>query len=128
MKGIASKQAKLARRHAKIRARVSGTPERPRLCVYKSNRFLEAQLIDDLKGATIVFGSTKEYAGKSTKGKKSAKSEITKLAGAVKLGGDIASRAKAKGIETIVFDRGGFRYAGRIAAFADAARKGGLVF
>ena len=128
MKGIASKQAKISRRHAKIRARISGTAERPRLCVYKSNRFLEAQLIDDLKGATIVSASTKEYAGKSAKGKKSAKSTVTKLEGAVKLGGDIASRAKAKGIEKIVFDRGGFRYAGRIAAFADAARKGGLIF
>ena len=120
MKGIAQKQNKLTRRHHKIRARLSGTAERPRLCVYKSNRYLEAQVIDDEAHTTLVFGNTKEFM----KGKKAgSKGEL-----AVKLGEEIAARAKQKGIEQVVFDRGGFRYAGRISAFADAARKGGLVF
>ena len=125
MKGIASKKDKLTRRHAKIRARVSGTPARPRLCVFKSNRYLEAQLVDDLAGNTLVSGSTKEYAAK---GAKTKKADVKKMDGAVKLGGEIAQRAKAKGITKVVFDRGGFRYSGRIAAFADAARAGGLEF
>ena len=120
MKGVAQKQAKLTRRHNKIRARVSGTADRPRLSVYKSNRFLEAQLIDDTKANTICSGSTKEY----TKAKKGG----TKVENAIKLGEELASRAKAKGVTSVVFDRGGFRYTGRVAAFADAARKAGLTF
>ena len=95
------------RRHNRIRAKVKGTPERPRLAVYKSNRYLEAQLIDDSKGHTIL----------------SAKMDDAK-----KLGSDIAKRAKEKGIETVVFDRGGFRYTGSIAILADAAREGGVKF
>ena len=95
------------RRHARIRAKVKGTAERPRLCVYKSNRYMEAQLIDDTKGNTLIAG---------------------KMDDAGKLGEDIAKRAKAAGIAKVVFDRGGFRYAGRVAALADAARKGGLEF
>ncbi len=97
----------LTRRHNRIRAKVQGTPERPRLCVYKSNRFLEAQVIDDTKGVTLVAG---------------------KMDDAVKLGLHIASRAKAAGISKVVFDRGGFRYTGSIAALAAAAREGGLEF
>ena len=130
MKGIKAKQNKLNRRHGKIRARISGTMERPRLSVYKSNRYLEAQLIDDLKGVTLASASTREYVGKLTKGAKGKgkKADGTKLDASVKLGVELASRAKAKGIEKVVFDRGGFRYTGRIAAFAEAVRKGGLTF
>jgi large subunit ribosomal protein L18 len=95
------------RRHARIRAKVKGTAERPRLCVYKSNRYMEAQVIDDAAGKTLFAG---------------------KMADADKLGTDIAKRATAAGITKVVFDRGGFRYIGKIAVLADAARKGGLQF
>lgn len=95
------------RRHNRIRAKVKGTPERPRLCVYRSNRYIEAQLIDDVAGKTLLSG---------------------KMDDAVKLGGDIAKRAKEKGVTKVVFDRGGFRYTGRVAALAQAARAGGLQF
>ena len=117
MKGIAIKQEKLTRRHGKIRARISGTAVRPRLSVYKSNKYLLAQLIDDEKGGTIIAGTTKDFA------KKGNKVDTAKL-----LGADLAKRAIAAGIEAVVFDRGGFRYTGRIEALADAARAGGLKF
>ena len=94
-------------RHKSIRAKVSGTAARPRLCVYKSNRYMEAQLIDDDAGKTLLSA---------------------KMDDAVKLGDDIAVRAKAAGITAVVFDRGGFRYTGQVAALAEAARKGGLIF
>ena len=95
------------RRHNRIRAKVKGTALRPRLCVYKSNRYLEAQVIDDTKGQTLA----------------AVKMDDAKAAGA-----EIAKAAKAKGIEAVVFDRGGFRYTGAIATLADAAREGGLKF
>lgn len=95
------------RRHNRIRAKVKGTSERPRLSVYRSNRFIEAQLIDDVAGKTLLSA---------------------KMDDAAKLGEDIAKRAKAAGVSKVVFDRGGFRYAGRVAALAEAARKGGLEF
>lgn len=95
------------RRHNRIRAKVKGTTERPRLAVYKSNRYMEAQLIDDTLGRTIVSG---------------------KMDDVEKLGAEIAKKAKAAGITKVVFDRGGFRYTGRVANLAEAARKGGLEF
>lgn len=95
------------RRHNRIRAKVKGTPERPRLCVYKSNRYMEAQIIDDVHGRTLVAG---------------------KMDDAQKLGVELAKKAKAAGITKVVFDRGGFRYTGRVASLADAARSGGLEF
>lgn len=95
------------RRHKRIRAKVTGTQERPRLCVYKSNRYLEAQVIDDAAGKTLAAG---------------------KMADAQKLGAEIAKRAKAAGVERVVFDRGGFRYTGSIQKLADAARAEGLKF
>ena len=95
------------RRHNRIRAKVKGTAARPRLAVYRSNRFVEAQVIDDDAGKTLV----------------SAKMDDAKA-----LGTDIAKRAKAAGITAVVFDRGGFRYAGRVARVAEAAREGGLKF
>lgn len=104
------------RRHNRIRAKVKGSPERPRLAVYKSNRYLHAQVIDDVAGKTIVAGSTKEM-GKDKK-----------MDAAKKLGTELAKRAKAAGITKVVFDRGGFRYTGRVAMLAEAARAGGLEF
>ncbi|MBC7836872.1 50S ribosomal protein L18 [Acetobacteraceae bacterium] len=105
------------RRHARIRARVIGSAERPRLSVYKSNRYLHAQIVDDAAGKTLLAGSTKDVAAKDKK-----------MDAAKKLGLDLAKRAKAAGIEKVVFDRGGFRYTGRIATLATAAREGGLQF
>ena len=95
------------RRHNRIRAKVRGTAERPRLAVYKSNRYLEAQLVDDSKGVTLVSA---------------------KMDDAVKLGAEIAKRAKEKGVTKVVFDRGGFSYTGSVAALAASARQGGLEF
>ncbi|MDB5225272.1 MAG: ribosomal protein [Candidatus Adlerbacteria bacterium] len=103
------------RRHNRIRAKLSGTVERPRLAVYKSNRYLHAQIIDDAAGKTLVAGSTKEVGGK-------------KMDAAKKLGANLAKAAKAAGIDAVVFDRGGFRYTGRVAMLAEAAREGGLKF
>lgn len=94
-------------RHKRIRAKVQGTPERPRLAVYKSNRYFEAQLIDDVKGHTLAS---------------------VKMDNAAKAGAEIAKKGKEKGVSSVVFDRGGFRYIGSIAALADAAREGGLKF
>ncbi len=109
------------RRHARIRAKIMGTAARPRLAVYKSNRYLHAQIIDDTRGMTLVAGSTKEVG-------KDAKKGIKKMDAAKALGAELAKRAKAAGIEAVVFDRGGFRYTGRITILADAAREGGLKF
>ncbi len=103
------------RRHTRIRARVSGTAARPRLSVYKSNRFISVQLVDDASGKTLAAAH-----GRSHKGSGSVQ------AGAV--GAEIATKAKALGISTVVFDRGGYRYAGQVKALADAARAGGLTF
>ncbi len=105
------------RRHNRIRAKVSGTPSRPRLALYKSNRYLHAQIINDEAGNTLVSASTQLVA------KDAKKTDAAKT-----LGAELASRAKAAGIEQVVFDRGGFRYIGRVATFADAARAGGLKF
>lgn len=107
------------RRHSRIRKSVVGTASRPRLAVYKSNRYLHAQIIDDAAGKTLVSGSTKTLA---------AKAKVTKTEAAKKLGVDLASLAKAAGITSVVFDRGGFRYTGRVAILAEAAREGGLKF
>jgi large subunit ribosomal protein L18 len=113
-KSIAKNQNHL-RRHNRIRARVIGTGERPRLAVYKSNRYLHAQIIDDAAGKTLVAGSTKGIAAK-------------KMDAAKELGADMAKRAQAAGIKAVVFDRGGFRYTGRVAMLATAAREAGLTF
>ncbi len=108
-----TKQINRQRRHNRIRARVIGTAACPRLAVYKSNRYLHAQLIDDAKQVTLLGGTTQKWPGK-------------KMIGAEKLGEELAKRAKAAGITTVVFDRGGFRYTGRVAIFAEAVRKGGI--
>ena len=110
-----SKTLGRTRRHARVRAKVSGTATRPRLSVYKSNRYLHAQLINDEAAKTIVSGSTKELKGDHKK------MEEAKL-----LGAELAKKAQAAGISTVVFDRGGFRYTGRVAALAEAVRKAGI--
>jgi len=115
-----TKKNNLTRRHARIRAKVIGTAERPRLSVYKSNRYLHVQIIDDASGKTLVSGSTKEMAAK---GKTAKKMDAAKT-----LGEELAKRAKAAGITAVVFDRGGFRYTGRITTLAEAVREGGLKF
>jgi large subunit ribosomal protein L18 len=107
------------RRHRRIRGKVSGTAERPRLVVFRSNRGIEAQLVDDLGGKTVASASWLALR-KSFKGDKSAQAtEVGKL---------LASKAKTAGVETCVFDRGGYLYHGRVKALADGAREGGLSF
>lgn len=104
-------------RHTRIRKRVSGTAERPRLAVYRSLKHISVQLIDDTKGHTLVSASSTE-AGIGSGNQD----------GAMSVGKAIAERAKAQGITAVVFDRGGFRYHGRVAKLAEAAREGGLEF
>lgn len=110
------------RRHNRVRRKVSGSPERPRLNVYRSLEHITAQVIDDTVGNTIVSASSLEAAlHEQVEGKN--KVEQAKVIGKV-----LAERAKEKGIEKVVFDRGGYRYHGRIKALADASREGGLEF
>ncbi len=109
------------RRRAAIRVRLSGTPGRPRLSVYKSLNHFYAQVIDDLAGHTLAAASTTDV-----KDAVAGKTGNAKAAAAV--GSKLAEKAKAKGVSAVVFDRGGFKYHGRLKAFADAARKGGLKF
>ena len=109
------------RRHRRVRKKVRGTAERPRLAVFRSNKHLTLQVIDDVAGRTIVAASTTEA------GVKSEGSGAT-VDAATRLGQLVAERAKAAGITQVVFDRGGFRYVGRVKALADGAREGGLQF
>jgi large subunit ribosomal protein L18 len=108
------------RRHRRVRKKVRGTAERPRLAVFRSNSHIYAQVIDDVTGRTLAAAGTAEPALKETSG--------GNIAAAAKVGQLVAERAKAAGIDKVVFDRGGFRYHGRVAALADAAREGGLEF
>ncbi|MBT0565725.1 50S ribosomal protein L18 [Williamsia sp. CHRR-6] len=108
------------RRHFRLRKKLSGTPQRPRLVVKRSSRHIHVQLVDDLAGKTLAAASSIEADVRSAGGDKSAQSR--------KVGELIAARAKAAGVDTVVFDRGGHDYHGRIAALADAAREGGLKF
>ncbi len=103
------------RRHARVRATIKGTAKRPRLAVFRSNRFVSAQLIDDAAGTTLAAAHGREFKG--------AQSVQAKAVGVA-----IAKAAKAKGVTAAVFDRGGYRYGGQVKALADAAREGGLVF
>ncbi|MGI6326307.1 MAG: 50S ribosomal protein L18 [Saccharofermentanales bacterium] len=110
------------RKHLRVRKKISGTPERPRLCVFRSNSHIYAQVIDDVNGDTLVSASTLDQEIREKKrygGNVEGASEVGKL---------IAARALAKGIETVVFDRGGYIYHGRVAALATAAREAGLNF
>ncbi len=109
-----------ARRHFRLRKKISGTAERPRLVVTRSSRHIVAQVIDDLAGRTVASASTLEADVRALDGDKKAR--------AAKVGALVAARAKDAGIAQVVFDRGGHNYHGRIAALADAAREGGLEF
>ena len=112
----------LARRHRRVRGKISGTPERPRLCVTRSNSNIYAQVIDDVSHTTICGVSTLGPEFKAT-GKKGGTVE-----GAAELGAIIGKMAQDKGVTKVVFDRGGYLYHGRVKALADAAREAGLVF
>ena len=109
-------------RHARVRKKISGTTERPRLCVYRSNAHIYAQIIDDAKGMTLVAASTVEKDLAAQIG------EMDKKSAAKLVGTTIAERAEAAGIKTVVFDRGGYIYTGRVAELAAGAREGGLDF
>ncbi len=109
-------------RHARVRARLSGTAARPRLSVFRSLRNITAQLIDDQAGKTVVQAGGKEV------GKEKAEGYTGKTATAYLVGKKLAEKAKAAGIAKVVFDRGGYQYHGRVAALADGARAGGLEF
>ena len=115
MATTSTKAALRTRRHARIRARISGTAARPRLAVFKSNRFISVQLIDDEAGRTLAAAHGREFPG-----------SLGVQAAAV--GKAVAERAKAAGISAVVFDRGGYAYAAQIKALADSAREGGLTF
>ncbi len=111
--------AQRLKRHKRVRAKISGTPEMPRLNVFRSEANIYAQIIDDVKGVTLVSASSLDKAIEGYGGNVAAASAVGKL---------LAERAKAKGIETVVFDRGGYLYHGRVQALADGAREGGLKF
>ena len=117
-----SRAAKRQRVHDRVRMSVSGTPERPRLCVYRSLDHIYAQVIDDRAGRTLVSASS---ADKDTK---KALKGGGNVAAAKVVGKNIADRAKAAGVSKVVFDRGGYKYHGRVKALADAAREAGLQF
>ena len=115
------KQVARTRRHFRVRKKVAGTAERPRLAVFRSNKHISAQVIDDRSGRTVAAASSVESALKAAggTGNKTAAAAVGKL---------VAERAKAAGVSSVVFDRGGFQYHGRVAAVADAAREAGLEF
>ena len=115
-----SRKLRLAR-HRRVRRKASGTPDRPRLCVFRSIRQIYAQVIDDVSGHTIAFASSLEPDIRSSE--QTAKAELSKLVGAA-----IAQRTLSTGATKVVFDRGGYKYHGRVKALADAAREGGLDF
>ena len=113
-----SNQARL-KRHKRVRAKISGTAARPRLCVYRSNANISAQIIDDVAGVTLVAASTLEKTFEGIGSNKAAARVVGKT---------IAERAAAKGITEVVFDRGGYLYHGRVSELAEGAREGGLKF
>ena len=120
MNHSANKRKQLTSRHARVRKKVSGSKERPRLAVFRSSKHIYAQVIDDIAASTLASASTLEAEGKSNGSNKTESAKI--------IGGLIANRAKSKGIESVVFDRGGFKYHGRVKSLAEAAREGGLKF
>lgn len=106
-------------RHRRVRNKVNGTGERPRLCVFRSLRAIYAQVIDDDRGHTLACASSQELAGGDATSKTAASAAVGKM---------VAERARAAGVTAVVFDRGGYQFHGRVKALADAAREGGLVF
>ncbi len=130
-------QSKRLRRHKRIRAKIFGTAKTPRLCVFKSNKHIHAQLIDDEAGKTLLLVNDEGLKGKTKKERVTEKKEgeekkeilrTGKIARAYEVGKLIAKTAQEKQIEKIIFDRGGYKYHGRIKALADGARDGGLKF
>ena len=119
-KHTAERQAARLRRQVRTRKKITGTPQRPRLVVTRSSRHISAQVVDDVAGATLVSASTMESDLRETGGDKTAKAR--------RVGETVAQRAVAAGVDSVVFDRAGHRYHGRIAALADGARNGGLKF
>ena len=119
MVGKINRKVERKRRHTRVRTKISGTPERPRLCVYRSNKNLFVQVVDDVNATTLVSASTLD---------KEVKEKHANVAAAEELGKLIAKRAKENKIETIVFDRSGYLYHGVIKALAEAAREAGLKF
>ena len=111
-------RAQRIKRHARVRGKISGTAERPRLSVFRSENHIYAQIIDDVAGKTLVSASTVEKGFEGNGSVEAAK----------KIGATVAERALAKGIENVVFDRGGYIFHGRVAALAEGAREGGLKF
>ena len=114
-----SRQSARDRRHTRVRKRVHGTGDRPRLAVYRSNKYIYAQVIDDVEGRTLASASSQES---------DLRSENLNLASAAKVGVALASRAKDAGVTEVVFDRGGYKFHGKVKALAEAAREGGLEF
>ena len=122
MARVKTNKARRVMRHIRVRRKVKGTPERPRLAIYRSLNHIYAQVIDDTQGITLAAASSLENELESkSDGKR--KTEI-----AYQVGELISERAKEKGVNTVVFDRGGYKFHGRLQSLADAARKGGLVF
>jgi large subunit ribosomal protein L18 len=121
MSNLKDKRAARGRRHHRVRKKVNGTPERPRLAVFRSNRHISAQVIDDVAGHTLAAASSLEAGVRSVgaTGNRASSSAVGKL---------LAERAMAAGVTKVAFDRGGFLYHGRVAALADAAREAGLEF
>jgi large subunit ribosomal protein L18 len=117
MKG--SRDEARSRRHSRVRKRVHGTEERPRLAIYRSNKYIYAQVIDDVGGRTLAAASSQEA---------DIKSGHLDATTAAKVGETIAARAKKAGVSSVVFDRGGYKFHGRVKALADAAREAGLEF
>jgi large subunit ribosomal protein L18 len=117
-----TREDKRLRRHRRVRGKVAGTAERPRLVVHRSINHLEAQVIDDVAGRTLVGLST------NAPDLRARRSELNKTDASRELGKAVAEKAKAAGVEKVVFDRGGYLYHGRVKAFAEGAREGGLDF
>jgi large subunit ribosomal protein L18 len=128
------KQEKRYRRHKRVRAKISGTIESPRLCVFRSNKYIYGQLIDDEKGKILASANDLKIKSKPSPSDSKAASEkkekqiLGKIAMAREVGKMLAEKALAKKIEKVIFDRGGYKYHGRVKALADGAREGGLKF
>lgn len=116
---MATKTEARARRHRRVRKSVKGTEGRPRMTVYRSNRYIYVQLVDDVAGRTVASASSQE---------KDLRSDTLNTETATKVGKLIGDRAKAAGVTTVIFDRGGYKYHGKVKALADAARETGLEF
>ncbi|HTX73601.1 MAG TPA: 50S ribosomal protein L18 [Rectinemataceae bacterium] len=119
VKELSDKMRKREQRRQHVRKNISGTPEKPRMTIFKSNRYLYVQVVDDAAGATLASASTLEESLKAVK---------RNVEGAAKLGEEIGKRLKEKNVSTVVFDRNGYKYHGIVKAIADGARKAGIAF